>query len=141
MRATLSDIAKQVGVSKSLVSMYLNNHRLSRKIAAETKRKIDQAVRELDYRPSFTARALSNGKTRTIGMIQVKREKKRKKQDRFHQQPQERKKGRAINQAWETEHRKEKRLRSTGSREAVSRRREIFRICLEQPVRCVTEAA
>lgn len=69
MRATLSDIAKQVGVSKSLVSMYLNNHRLSRKIAAETKRKIDQAVRELDYRPSFTARALSNGKTRTIGMI------------------------------------------------------------------------
>ena len=69
MRATLSDIARQVGVSKSLVSMYLNNHQLSSKIAAETKRKIDQAVKELDYKPSFAARALSNGKTRTIGMV------------------------------------------------------------------------
>lgn len=69
MRATLNDIAKKVGVSKSLVSMYLNNHRLSCKIAAETKNRIDLAVKELDYKPSFTARALSNGKTRTIGII------------------------------------------------------------------------
>lgn len=69
MRATLNDIAKRVGVSKSLVSMYLNNHRLSSKIAADTKSRIDLAVKELDYRPSFTARALSNGKTRTIGII------------------------------------------------------------------------
>ncbi len=69
MRATLNDIAKRVGVSKSLVSMYLNNHKLSSKIAAETKSRIDVAVKELDYRPSFTARALSNGKTRTIGIV------------------------------------------------------------------------
>ncbi len=69
MRATLNDIAKRVGVSKSLVSMYLNNHKLSSKIASETKSRIDRAVRELDYRPSFTAQALSNGKTRTIGII------------------------------------------------------------------------
>ena len=69
MRATLNDIAKRVGVSKSLVSMYLNNHKLSSKIAADTKSRIDLAVKELDYRPSFTARALSNGKTRTIGIV------------------------------------------------------------------------
>ncbi len=65
----MNDIAKRVGVSKSLVSMYLNNHRLSSKIAADTKSRIDLAVKELDYRPSFTARALSNGKTRTIGIV------------------------------------------------------------------------
>ena len=47
----------------------MNNHKLSSKIAAETKSRIDVAVKELDYRPSFTARALSNGKTRTIGIV------------------------------------------------------------------------
>ncbi len=69
MKATLNDIAQKVGVSKSLVSMYLNNHRLSGRIAHETKKKIDDAVRELNYHPSFAACALSNGKTKTIGMI------------------------------------------------------------------------
>lgn len=69
MKATLNDIAQKVGVSKSLVSMYLNKHKLSVRIADETKKKIDYAVKTLNYQPSFTARALSNGKTKTIGMI------------------------------------------------------------------------
>lgn len=69
MKASLNDIAQKVGVSKSLVSMYLNKHKLAERIANETKRKIDDAVRELNYHPSFTACALTNGRTRTIGMI------------------------------------------------------------------------
>ncbi|MBN2641391.1 MAG: LacI family DNA-binding transcriptional regulator [Victivallales bacterium] len=69
MRTTLKDIAKHVNVSKSLVSMYLNNHALSAKIADSTKKRIDEAVKELNYRPSYTAKALSNGKTKTIGLI------------------------------------------------------------------------
>lgn len=69
VKATLNDIARRVGVSKSLVSMYLNNHKLAGRIANETKNRIDCAVRELKYQPSFAARALSNGKTKTIGMI------------------------------------------------------------------------
>lgn len=69
MKATLNDIAQRVGVSKSLVSMYLNNHRLAERIAPDTKRRIDRAVAELNYRPSFAARALSKGTTKTIGMI------------------------------------------------------------------------
>ncbi len=69
MRATIKDIAERVGVSKSLVSMYLNNHPLAERIAEKTKKKIDAAVREMDYQPSATARALVNGKSRTIGLI------------------------------------------------------------------------
>jgi DNA-binding LacI/PurR family transcriptional regulator len=69
MKANLNDIAQRVGVSKSLVSMYLNKHRLAERIAPATKRRIDRAVEELNYQPSFAARALSKGTTKTIGMI------------------------------------------------------------------------
>lgn len=69
MKTTLSDIASRAGVSKSLVSMYLNNHRLAANIANETKRRIDLIVAETGYKPSFTARALASGKTRMLGMV------------------------------------------------------------------------
>ncbi len=69
MKATLTDIAREVGVSKSLVSMYLNNHRLSAKIAAETKKKIDLAVERSGYRPSHAARTLAGGGSRILGMV------------------------------------------------------------------------
>ncbi len=69
MKITLNDIALRVGVSKSLISMYLNNHRLAANIAEDTKRRIDIAVAETGYKPSFTARALASGKTRMLGMV------------------------------------------------------------------------
>lgn len=69
MRATIRDIAEKAGVSKSLVSMYLNNHPLSARIAEKTKKRIDDVVKEMDYRPSSTARALKNGKSKTIGLV------------------------------------------------------------------------
>lgn len=69
MRATIKDIAERVGVSKSLVSMYLNKHPLSARIAEKTKKKIEEAVREMNYQPSVTARALKNGKSKTIGLV------------------------------------------------------------------------
>ena len=69
MRVTIRDIARRVQVSKTLVSLYLNRHPLSAKISAKTKERIDEAVRELGYRPSYVARALAKGRTGTIGMI------------------------------------------------------------------------
>lgn len=69
MRATIKDIAERVGVSKSLVSMYLNNHPLSARIAEKTKKRIEEAVREMNYQPSQTARTLKNGKSKTIGLV------------------------------------------------------------------------
>ncbi len=69
MRTTLKDIAERVGVTKALVSLYLNNHPLSAKIAKSTKEKIDRAVRELNYHPSTMARALKSGRSRTLGLV------------------------------------------------------------------------
>ena len=69
MRATLKSIAEKAGVSKSLVSMHLNGHPLAARIAKDTRRRIDEAVVALDYHPSFTARALSKGKTKTLGLL------------------------------------------------------------------------
>ena len=69
MRVTLKTIAEKAGVSVSLVSMHLNHHPLSERIADETRKRIDAAVKELNYRPSITARTLRNGKSRTIGLV------------------------------------------------------------------------
>ncbi len=69
MRTTIKDIAKRVGVSTSLVSMHLNKHPLSERIADETKKRIDEAVREMNYRPSATALSLRKGKSKTIGLV------------------------------------------------------------------------
>lgn len=69
VRVTLKTIAEKAGVSVSLVSMHLNHHPLSERIADETRKRIDAAVKELNYRPSITARTLRNGKSRTIGLV------------------------------------------------------------------------
>ncbi len=69
MRVTINDIAREAGVSKTTVSLYLNRHRLSEHMAAATKRKIDEVIAALGYKPSATARALSRGKTQTLGLV------------------------------------------------------------------------
>lgn len=69
MRARIKDIAERVGVSVSLVSMYLNRHPLSARISEQTKRRIDEAVQELHYAPSATARSLKTGRSRTLGLV------------------------------------------------------------------------
>ena len=68
MRTRIKDIAERVGVSTALVSMYLNDHPLAR-MAEDTKRKIDEAVREMNYQPSVTARSLKKGKSKTLGLV------------------------------------------------------------------------
>lgn len=67
MRATIKDIANYTGVSKALVSMYLNNSPLATN--RETRRRIEEAVRKFHYRPSAMARALNRGKNNFIGVI------------------------------------------------------------------------
>jgi len=67
MAVTISDIAHRVGVTTATVSKVLNNSSSGYTISAQTRRKVLQAVEELDYRPSFSARSLSRGKTFSIG--------------------------------------------------------------------------
>jgi len=69
MAATLQDIADRVGVKKSTVSVVLNNRTTAIKVSDGTRRRIYQAVKELDYHPNAAARALSTRRTGHIAFI------------------------------------------------------------------------
>jgi DNA-binding LacI/PurR family transcriptional regulator len=38
-------------------------------VSEETRRRIQQVIEELDYRPNASARALKEGRTRTLGLV------------------------------------------------------------------------
>ena len=67
-RVTLADVAEQAGMSRTAVSLVLNNRPGSR-ISPEAVARIQQAAEELGYRPNPAARSLRMGKTRTIGFL------------------------------------------------------------------------
>jgi LacI family transcriptional regulator len=67
-RPTLADVAERAGMSKTAVSLVLNDRPGSRLSPAAVAR-IIQAARELNYRPNAAARSLRLGKTGTIGFI------------------------------------------------------------------------
>ncbi|WP_343463760.1 LacI family DNA-binding transcriptional regulator [Pantoea sp.] len=66
-RATISDVARAAKTGKTSVSRYLNGevHVLS----PDLKARIEQAIADLNYRPSQMARGLKRGRTRLIGLI------------------------------------------------------------------------
>lgn len=64
---TMADVARQASVSKSTVSQYVNNR--FDYMSEETKKRIEQAIIELDYRPNILARSLKQKTTTTIGVI------------------------------------------------------------------------
>jgi LacI family transcriptional regulator, galactose operon repressor len=65
-KLTIRDIAALAGVSKSTVSLVLNN---SPKVDPGTRRHVLAVIRRHNYVPSFAATALAKGSTRLIGMI------------------------------------------------------------------------
>jgi len=69
MSITISDIARHVGVTKSTVSTVLNDSRSNIRVSEGTRTKVLAAAKELNYRPSFSARSLAKGRTFSIGMI------------------------------------------------------------------------
>ncbi|MEW1847501.1 LacI family DNA-binding transcriptional regulator, partial [Nonomuraea angiospora] len=62
----IGEIAKRAGVSRSTVSYALTG---KRPVSEETKRRILTVIDELGYRPNASARALKEGRTRTIGLV------------------------------------------------------------------------
>ncbi len=64
--ATIKDIAKQLGISIATVSRALGN---SQSIKPETKAKVLQAAKELNYQPNPIALSLKANKSKTIGVI------------------------------------------------------------------------
>lgn len=67
-RVTLADVAARSGMSKSAVSMILNDRPGSR-LSAEAAERVRSAAEELGYRPNPAAQSLRLGKTSTIGFI------------------------------------------------------------------------
>jgi DNA-binding LacI/PurR family transcriptional regulator len=65
-RVTIGEIAKRAGVSRSTVSYVLSG---KRPVSAATARRINEVIAELGYRPNASARALAEGRTRTLGLI------------------------------------------------------------------------
>ncbi|MBL1226033.1 LacI family DNA-binding transcriptional regulator [Enterococcus sp. BWR-S5] len=64
---TISDVAAKAGVSKATISRYLNgkyNH-----MSEKTKKKIEQVIAELEYRPSKQAQQLKSKRSSLIGII------------------------------------------------------------------------
>ena len=66
MRATISDVASEAGVSIKTVSRVLNNERYVRE---DTRARVSAAVAALDYQPSLAARSLGGRRSFQIGVV------------------------------------------------------------------------
>ena len=67
MTVTIKQIAKEAGVAVSSVSDML--HRNDPRYSAVTRRRVQETARRLGYRPNILARAMIQGKTRSIGVV------------------------------------------------------------------------
>lgn len=65
-KISIYDIAKYLNISSATVSYVING---VDKVSEKTKKKVLQAIDELGYVPSYTARALSTGKSGLIGIL------------------------------------------------------------------------
>lgn len=68
-KPSIDDIAKSLGVSKTLVSMVLNNKTERYGISEITRKKVEQKIEELGFLPNKAARRLRTGKSFLIGVI------------------------------------------------------------------------
>ncbi len=67
-RVTSRDVARLAGVSRTTVSLVLNNVPNAR-ISPETRRRVLEAARQLNYHPHAAARSLVSRRAMTLGLI------------------------------------------------------------------------
>lgn len=65
-RATIFEVARLAGVSHQTVSRYLKD---SNGLKAANRERVESAIRELDYRPSLTARAMRTTRTGRLAIL------------------------------------------------------------------------
>ena len=63
---TMEDVAREAGVARKTVYNVLN---YPEKVSDKSKKKVNDAIKKLDYRGSYIAKSLVTGKTDTIGLI------------------------------------------------------------------------
>ncbi|KOO12793.1 LacI family transcriptional regulator [Vibrio xuii] len=64
--ARIKDVAELAGVNRSTVSRIINGEG---KFKEETRRKVEEAMKALDYRPSAIARSLATSSTNMVGLL------------------------------------------------------------------------
>ena len=62
----MKDIAADLGVSSVTVSKVLRNQP---DVGEETRRRVLQRIKELNYTPNLLARGLASGKSQTVGLV------------------------------------------------------------------------
>jgi DNA-binding LacI/PurR family transcriptional regulator len=62
----MADVAKLAGVSLQTVSRVIND---SPHVRAATRKRVEDAMRKLEYRPNSVARALVTGRSKTLGVV------------------------------------------------------------------------
>jgi DNA-binding LacI/PurR family transcriptional regulator len=65
-RITLGDVAELAGVSSQTVSRVVNDHPY---VSEDTRRRVLDAIRQLDYRPNRAARSLATQRSCMVGII------------------------------------------------------------------------
>ena len=64
--ATIGDVARRAGVSRSTVSYALSG---KRSISVATRERIEQAIADLEFTPNAGARALATSQTMVLGLL------------------------------------------------------------------------
>ena len=64
--ATIYEVSKLAGVSLATVSRVINN---SGKVAAATRKRVEDAMRELGYRPNSIAQSLASNRSNCVGVL------------------------------------------------------------------------
>lgn len=68
-KPSIDDIARSLGVSKTLVSMVINNKTEKYGISEKTRKKVEDKIAEMGFMPNKAARRLRTGKSFLIGVI------------------------------------------------------------------------
>lgn len=69
VKTRLKDIAEATGFSLMTVSLALNPRKAGSRISEETRQKIVEVARQMNYKPNMPARILSSGKSNVVGVM------------------------------------------------------------------------
>lgn len=68
-KVTLKFFAEHLGLSKTTISIVLNNASRASSISVQTRERILQAAKHFNYRPNFLGRSLNDGRSYLIGVV------------------------------------------------------------------------
>ena len=65
-RIGIQEVAQRAGVSTATVSYIINN---KKQVSPETRKRVEQSIKELGYRPNEIARSFKTGKKNLVAFI------------------------------------------------------------------------